>query len=93
MSKLPIVLIFGAILLLSSQALATNWGGPEKDDGCIAKGLRQYSARLWNIPWGSSWEGTCARTAWGNWGVPDRCKNMGAAGMWGEWHRHDPTCY
>jgi hypothetical protein len=92
MSKLPVVLIFGALLLLSSQARAANWG-PEKDDGCIAKGIRQYSSRLWNIPWGSSWEGACAREAWGSWGVPDRCKHMGVAGMWGEWHRPDPTCH
>jgi hypothetical protein len=92
LSKLPVVLIFGAILLLSSQALASNWDPNYQDNGCITTGVRKYSSRLWNIPWGADWELACANKSWGGWGKPTLCRNMGASGMWGVWHIQDPSC-
>ena len=43
-----------------------TWGS-FKDNGCVILdrkgwGMRSYSAVLWNIPTGQSWEATCART-------------------------------
>jgi hypothetical protein len=84
-------LTFGAILFLSSQAMAMDWG-PVKDDACRGAGVRQYSAVLWNIPWGSSWENSCAATSNASFGPPTRCVNTGGK-MWGEWDIRDTTCH
>ena len=92
MSKMVNIPLLGAILLLSSQALAVNWGSL-KDDGCKSTGFRQFSAILWNIPWGANWESACASTPVLDWGTPTRCKNDRGMNMWGEWDRPDSQCF
>lgn len=66
-----------------------------KKDQCIGIGQRQYSAILWDIPWGQSWENTCAAmpaTVNGQFfPVPSRCKNT-AGHMWGEFDVNDKSC-
>ena len=70
-----------------------HWG-PVKADMCKGSGKRQYSAVLWDIPWGKSWEDAC-------WSMPisinghyfakpNRCINNGQ--MWGEWDVPDASC-
>ncbi len=81
--------VVGATLLLSSQAHAANWGDL-KDDGCKGANVHRFSAVLWNIPWGSNWEATCAETPILDWGPPTRCVTN--LNVWGEWDRPDPTC-
>lgn len=39
-----------------------HWDKKFKADHCSGNGYRQYSSILWDIPWGQSWEETCART-------------------------------
>jgi hypothetical protein len=67
------------------------------DGSCVGNGLRQFSAILWDIPWGRSWEAECNETpppAVIN-GVtftkPSRCVNTGF-NMWGEFDVPDSTC-
>lgn len=91
MHRLLAVPVLGVMLLLSSQALAVNWGAL-KDDGCKSTGFRQFSAILWNIPWGANWENACRETPVLDWGPPTRCVNTGL-NMWGEWDRPDPQCF
>lgn len=43
----------------TAPAAAQHWGD-FRDDGCVREDLRAYSAILWDIPWGASWEVTCA---------------------------------
>ncbi|MCB9527718.1 MAG: hypothetical protein H6701_04850 [Myxococcales bacterium] len=54
-----------AVAAPAASAADLTWGH-FKDNGCINPmshpGLRAYSAVLWNIPHGQSWEETCART-------------------------------
>jgi LysM domain len=74
-----------------------HWGDigtlcPNPSDG----GVRLYSAILWDIPWGQSWEETCyctpgpAGTAVAG-KLPTRCVNTGF-NIWGEWDVSDTTC-
>ncbi len=73
---------------------AQNWGDIG-NRGCISVGTRGFSARLWNIPWGQSWEQACASTPGAETPVvgmlPTRCINAWG-GMWGEWDVPDSTC-
>ncbi len=73
---------------------ATNWGA-FRTEQCSATGLRQYSAILWNIPWGWSWERACSTTPGRPAGIPprtpDRCINTGF-NMWGQWDVPDTSC-
>lgn len=48
------------MLALSAPAAAGQHWGDFKDNGCAATGLRSYSAVLWDIPHGASWEDACA---------------------------------
>ncbi|GLQ34931.1 hypothetical protein GCM10007939_12140 [Amylibacter marinus] len=72
---------------------AMHWG-PVKADACNG-GKRQYSAILWDIPWGHDWEKACfshPNTINGHYFArPHRCKNSGTH-MWGEWDVPDPSC-
>ena len=75
---------------------AINWGSFAREQ-CSANGLRQYSARLWNIPWGWSWERACQTTLGSPAGIParppDRCVNWGpGVSMWGQWDVPDTSC-
>jgi len=57
MKRIALALI---ILAISSPAMALKWG-KFKNNGCVHKNLRSYSAVLWDIPWGESWEAACAK--------------------------------
>src|SRR6476660_805923 len=72
-----------------------HWGSIG-DDGCVEDtGYRQYSAILWGIPWGQSWEQACftyGASVGGQPGrVPDRCRNTGF-NIWGIWYVRDQRC-
>lgn len=85
---------------------APHWGDFSYGDCCgfwddqSGRGYRTYSAILWGIPWGQSWEETCAVTPadfTDKHGTPqhfDRptwCENN----FWNEWghfHVWDATC-
>ena len=73
---------------------AINWG-PFQSGLCSAQGYRQYSAILWNIPWGWSWERACQTTPGSPAGIsprpPNRCVNTGL-NMWGQWDVPDTSC-
>jgi len=68
---------------------------PFKEDQCVNLDKRQYSAQL-IVPAGLSWEVSCVATGASIESQvvakPDRCKNMGLAGMWGEFDVTDTTC-
>lgn len=57
-----------SVLASSHSAFASDWGSC-KNNGCVNLGndrtARSYSAVLWNIPWGESWENACSnKDAW-----------------------------
>ncbi len=83
----------GATALIVPTAL--HWG--DLANTCVGtNGVRRYSAILWDIPWGQSWENTCAVTP-GPAGtpvegiLPTRCVNT-IFNIWGEWDVPDSTC-
>ena len=84
------VLVGGAT---AGQAQQPTWGTPQREH-CIDMGLRQHSARLWNIS--GSWEVACDTTPATVGGQffakPTRCRNMGWFGMWGQFDVSDSTC-
>ncbi|WP_181383867.1 glycoside hydrolase family 18 protein [Streptomyces sp. NWU339] len=59
-----------------------------QDDGIVRSGVRQFSARLWNIPDGDDWVGAAMnspaviRRQYFN--RPSRIVDKGALGLWGE---------
>jgi hypothetical protein len=72
-----------------------HWGDIQHH-GCVGPGSSKYSAILWDIPFGQSWEGSCAATpAPGDSApgarTPDRCVNTGL-NIWGEWYVADDAC-
>lgn len=77
---------------------APNWGD-FKDDGCVGQNTRQFSAILWNVPQGVSWEAACRQWPAGisgpqgvqSFGHASRCVNH-AGNMWGEFDYVDATC-
>ncbi|PKA14385.1 membrane dipeptidase [Leptospira haakeii] len=81
----------------SVSVFADPYWGTFKKDSCtsIFPGKRQYSAILYGIPSGQSWETTCANMgATINGQVftkPSRCKNTGL-NMWGEFDVLDDSC-
>ena len=84
-------------MLLPEPAAALRWGNATESgvmSGCTGpdKCTRQYSAILWDIPWGANWEETCRRTPHPKFGrVPDYC--MTTTNVWGNWVvRRDPYC-
>lgn len=79
------------------SAHADPYWGEFSADACtqIMPGKRQYSAILHDIPWGQSWEDTCASmgaTINGEtFDSPTRCVNNGL-NMWGEFDVSDNAC-
>jgi hypothetical protein len=71
-----------------------RWG-PVKRDACVRLGVRQYSARLFDIP-GRNWRQACSGQALslgaGRSQLPTRCKDLGVGGMWGEFEVPDESC-
>jgi hypothetical protein len=63
---------------------ALHWGALEFGTCDRAGGVMQIGAVLWDIPWGASWEATCAGTPGYNNRVPDSCQNTGSniKGWW-----------
>ncbi|MCA9541347.1 MAG: hypothetical protein KC620_20745 [Myxococcales bacterium] len=59
-----LILILCVLGVAGPAAADMNWGG-FRDDGCVdpstRPGLRQYAARLWDIPAGTTWEAACAK--------------------------------
>jgi GH18 family chitinase len=59
-----------------------------KDDGIIRDGVRQYSARLWNVPDGEDWVNAAKRAPAvikrQYFNRPTRIVDKGALGLWGE---------
>jgi hypothetical protein len=80
-------------------ASAVHWGSIG-DDGCVinivGQPIHQYSAILWGIPWGQSWDWWCHNTL-GPAGTPvaglppANCVNNGI-NEWGQWGVPDPCC-
>ncbi|HEV2991883.1 MAG TPA: phosphatidylserine/phosphatidylglycerophosphate/cardiolipin synthase family protein [Candidatus Angelobacter sp.] len=91
-----IVLLSLAVSLFPTPALAAPKWGAFKKDACTRPGFRQYSAQLQDIPWGQSWEQTCARqqadVQGQHFSSPTRCKNTGIGGEWGEFDVPDQSC-
>lgn len=77
-----------------ATSLGVHWGDFARG-GCVGEGERLYSAILWDIPAGVSWEQTCADTSATILGTllsaPDACVNNGF-NMWGEFHVPDLSC-
>ncbi|HKX29101.1 MAG TPA: RICIN domain-containing protein [Blastocatellia bacterium] len=69
---------------------------PLQKDGCVGPGLRQVSARLMNIPAGTSWDFACQNAPRNVMGIdfprPDRCVNLGLFGEYGQWNVPDTSC-
>jgi hypothetical protein len=85
---------------IAQQAIPPVWcggahWGDEAERDCVGFGKRQWSAILWGIPDGVSWEWCCEQTPhWSLWvgrRPPDRCINTGF-NIWGEWDMPDPLC-
>lgn len=92
-----------AALLVTPIAHAANWGEFQKDF-CrgVSPPIRQYSAILWNIPWGYSWEDACkvqpADILGYHFNNPSRCVDRDyfdtpLPNIWGEFDVPDQTCY
>lgn len=94
MTRYIMAAVLSFVLAVPAIAEAANWGS-FKSDECTGIGYRQYSAILWNIPWGYSWERACAETPAtinGHYfSRPTRCVNTGTH-MWGEFDVPDDSC-
>jgi hypothetical protein len=96
------LLCFACLILTAGLAAAApHWGDFQADycrgENAAGKGLHQYSAVLWNIPSGVSWEDTCKATPATvqdqYFSKPTRCVNVGPGiNMWGEFDVIDPSC-
>jgi hypothetical protein len=78
---------------VSTASAGQHWGD-FKADQCTASGLRQYSAILWDIPWGASWEQACAHMPADinghHFDAPARC--VTTINEWGQFDVPDPSC-
>jgi hypothetical protein len=85
----------GLLLAAPAQA-APHWGSWQVT--CTGYGEARYAARLWDIPFGASWEGACqdmtATLRGVTYSTPSRCVNVGPGdSMWGEFDGvPDPSC-
>ena len=92
--KLIILAIFCSIAALTR---ADYWG-TFRQDKCVGDGLRLFSAILYGIPRGESWEDHCANgpkvTLYGQvFDRPTKCYNRGPGiHMIGQFHVMDQTC-
>jgi len=75
----------------------TKQSACDANGNCVGNGLRQYSAILWGIPWGRSWEAECNETPppavinGVTYPKPSRCVNTGF-NMWGQFDVPDSSC-
>src|SRR5437667_10221094 len=86
--------LFVLVETMPCAADAPHWGNFQSDN-CTKPGYRQYSAILWGISPGASWEKACAgQSATINgqhFAQPDRCVNKGT-NMWGQVDVPDNSC-
>lgn len=59
-AKLTARLAAAAVVVATASAASAQHWGTFKDNGCVRADTRAYSAVLWDIPWGASWEQACA---------------------------------
>lgn len=93
----PAIQIEETSALVKPKSLLANsgphWGNFQKDNQ-VKNGFRQYSSILWDIPWGQSWENTCANmpaiVRGHSFPHPTRCVNTGT-NMWGEFDVPDTS--
>lgn len=88
------IALLATLFVIPSSAFAENWGGLKRE-GCNGTGVARYSAVLWNIPWGKSWEASCKATALMHKGIPHKtieCVNENGVKMWGKFNLPDPSC-
>ena len=83
------------MVALPNAAVAENCAGSRWGEitpkGCAAACQREYSAILWSIPSGSSWEICCRETPSSALGKPHHCVNR-VTNIWGVWFKEDNTC-
>ncbi|WP_036308178.1 hypothetical protein, partial [Methyloglobulus morosus] len=99
MQRITEIILFTILVTVfsNSQAIAAgqHWGDYQPGACDADTGKRKYSAILWDIPWGASWEDACekmsAKIKEQNFAQPTQCINTGGH-MWGEWLLTDPTC-
>lgn len=90
-------LLFMLACLICTFAQADPYWGEFKEDDCtgIFPGTKQYSAILWDIPSGTSWEEACENTGatinGHTFDHPARCVNT-FFNMWGEFDVPDNSC-
>ena len=89
-----LVFICLLFIVVAPPAHALKWGDFKKD-ACVGWKQRQYSAILWDIPWGQSWERACATAGatinGKRYPKPKRCVKAGGH-MWGEFIVADSSC-
>ncbi len=82
------------VWFVDDASCGASWDAP-KDDGCVERDLRRYSAILHDIP-GSDWVGACRKTeltvGGKHFSTPTRCLDLGNRGMWGEFDVVDTSC-
>ena len=89
--------MLSVVLMNSAIAQAAYWGDL-RDNGCKENGekFHSYSAILWDIPWGASWEKACANTPLSVGGYyfshPSECVKTDFSKMWGVFYFPDDTC-
>jgi len=93
--RLSSVLLTCLFFLFTSTSQADEHWGNFQANQCVGKGERQFSAILWGIPWGVSWEAECAKMPaeinGQHFGSPSRCVNK-TVNMWGEFDVPDESC-
>lgn len=89
------VAVLVATPLLASEARADPYWGEFSPGDCVNDHQQIYSAVLWDIPWGQSWENACwsmdATLDGTYYPEPDNCVNT-ALNMWGEFYVENPDC-
>jgi hypothetical protein len=90
------LLLIAAVVTWPHSALAGQHWGSLQDNGCKGIGIRTYSSRLWDIPWGQNWTTACQGASITinsqTYPSPTRCIDLGAGGEWGEWDISDNGC-
>src|SRR6266478_4340161 len=88
-------LLIVSALTWPNVGFSQNWGTPQ-DNGCSSTGIRTFASRLWNIPWGQSWDAAYQVTPitiqGRTFASPTRCIDQGGLGEWGEWDIPDNAC-
>lgn len=86
------VALLGLMFSLPGLAAADPHFETVEQSKCDGPGNREWSARIVDIPWGQSWEITCAQTQAPGWGYPHHCVNVLSVSEYGVWLRPDAAC-